>query len=888
MSNYNSRLVVLLYLVAGVQAGRMQRKSKVMKKLYLLNSLLMVLLLLNTELYPQNFTNETDFTKEKPTQYRRGIELQEGYQNYDEYYSGKNLNEEKRSLFPLSGGTGVWTELSPGIPRVTYFGIQFINPDTGWAVGNLGAIIKTTNGGDDLPKGQSSWTISETNTNTLLLKVHTYDGQIVIVTGYDGIILRSADGGETFTQIVSGVGSGIDLWGVQMLNDTLGYVCGLNQTLLKTTDAGLTWQNLNTGFNQHYWALEFLDESYGMIACGGGKILKTTDGGNSWTEHQAGDASALYAINIIDTLHIAAAGSIGKNVYSSDGGITWLQNGQLQHDELNSIKFIDTQSGYTIGTYQAESWGIRKTTNRGVSWFSPPSPNLSEWELELLPGDVGYSVGSDLWIAKTTGGYDNWAGLFLNAQFVDVHFTNELNGYAADGRYIGGPLYKTTDGGENWFSLPNFPSNVFTSTLQCVTFTDSVTGFAGSAPARIVKTTDAGDSWYIVNRTGLTDTIGLINRFFFINQTTGWAVTTRGGILKTTDTGENWFAQLNAGANVIFQSIHFVDSLYGWSANLNARPYKTTNGGQNWIHQTSLNLFSTRDILFKDSINGFVINGLLEQLRTTNSGNNWFTQTNSQNVIRTFGWLSKSHIFIIGDGVYETNDSGNVWQEILELRNVGLIKFHSPKNYIGYSVGNLGLIYRYIDTTVIPVELNSFSTSVVANKVILNWSTSSELNNRGFEIERSLDKTHWKIIGFVDGNGTTIEIKNYTFTDYLFENSPQNLFYRLKQIDFDGTFEYSDIIEVEVGIPLDFFLSQNYPNPFNPETNIEFHIPIDALVTLKVYDILGREVITLLNEPKTAGRYKVNFDATNLSSGVYFYKLIIGGYTQIKKMILLQ
>ncbi|MCO6447676.1 MAG: hypothetical protein LC124_00055, partial [Ignavibacteriales bacterium] len=511
------------------------------------------------------------------TQYRRGIELQSGYQSYEQKYAGKNLNEEKRNSFPLES-TGIWTELHPRIPRVTYFGVQFINPDTGWAVGNLGALIKTINGGED-------WTISETNTTTLLLKVHSFNGQIVVATGYDGIILRSIDGGETFTQVVSGVGSGIDLWGVQMLNDTLGFVCGLNQTLLKTTDAGLTWQPVNTGLNAYYWALDFIDESNGMIACGGGKVLKTTDGGNTWTVHQAGDASDLYAIDIIDSLHIITAGANGKNVYSSDGGVTWIQNNRLQHDELNSIKFIDTNTGYTIGIYQAESWGIRKTTNRGATWFAPPSPNLSEWELELLPGGIGYSVGSNLWIAKTTNGYDNWEGLFLNANFVDVFFTGELTGYAADGRYTGGPLYKTTDGGLTWFGLPNFPSQVFTSSLRSIYFTDSLTGFAGSAPARIIKTTDAGESWYIVNRTGLTDTIGLINRFFFINPTTGWAVTTRGGILKTTDAGENWFAQLNAGISVIFRSIYFIDSLYGWTANGAQWPFKTTNGGENWIQQ---------------------------------------------------------------------------------------------------------------------------------------------------------------------------------------------------------------------------------------------------------------------------------------------------------------
>lgn len=857
-----------------------------MKRLRLLNCLFGFLILFNTESFTQSIHNEESYTI-KQTQYRRGIEINENQQSYEEKYAGKNLDEEKRSLFPLRDRTGVWTELNPKIPRVTYLGIHFINPDTGWAVGDLGAVIKTTTGGEDLPNGQAGWTISETQTTTLLLKVHSYNGQVVIATGYDGLILRSTDGGESFVQVTSGVGSGIDLWGVQMLNDTLGWVCGLNQTLLKTTDAGLTWHPVNTGLNQHYWALDFLNEQMGMISCGGGKILKSTDGGNTWTEHQAGDGSALYAIDIIDTLHIASAGANGKNVYTSDGGIIWIQNNRLQHDELNSIKFIDTDTGYTIGIFTGESWGIRKTTNRGVTWFTPPIANLSEWELELLPGGIGYSVGSNLSINKTTSGYDNWEGLFLNANFVDVYFTNELTGYAADGRYTGGPLYKTTDGGLNWFGLPNFPSQVFTSSLRCVTFTDSVTGFAGSAPARIVKTTDAGDSWYIVNRTGLTDTIGLINRFFFINQKTGWAVTTRGGILKTTDGGENWFAQLNAGISVIFKSIHFVNSLYGWTANASQWPYKTTNGGENWIQQTNLNIFNTRDIYFLDSLNGFTIK-ILELYRTTNSGNNWFTQFNPQYVLRNFGWLSKNHGFIVGDGVYETTNSGNTWQEILELRNIGLQKFHSPKNYIGYSVGNLGLVYKYIDTTIVPVELNSFSANVDGNYVELNWSTSSELNNSGFQVEKSFDKETWFNIGFVDGSGTTTNVNHYSFIDNEIISDIQ--FYRLKQIDYDGSYEYSKVIEVNSEFNISsYHLFQNYPNPFNSSTIIDYQVSVKSLVNISLCDIKGEKILELVNDEKEKGLYTTALTNNRLPSGVYLVRMITStGYSAVIKITLIK
>lgn len=837
----------------------------------------------HTFIYPQQITD----TSHIPTQYRRGIELQEGYQSYEKKYFGKNLNEEKRRLFPLQS-TGIWTELNPGIPRVTYFGVHFVNPDTGWIAGDLGAVIKTTNGGDN-------WTISETQTTTLLLKVHSYDGQIVLVTGYDGLILRSSDGGETFEQMPSGTTN--DLWGVQMLNDTIGFACGLNQTLLQTTDAGQSWQPLNAGLNAHYWALDFLNEQYGMIACGGGKILRTTDGGNNWAQIQAGDASDLYAIDIIDSLHIAAAGYLGKTVYSSDGGISWVQNAALQHNELNSIKFINADTGYTIGTYQGESWGIRKTTNRGQNWFNPPVGNLSEWELELLPEGVGYSVGSDLMINKTTGGYDNWGGLFLNADFVDVYFTDELTGYAADERYIGGPVYKTTDGGYNWFGLPNFPRNVFTSTLRCVTFTDSVTGFAGSAPCRIVKTTDAGDSWYVVNRTGLTDTIGLINRFYFINPTTGWAVTTRGGILKTTDAGENWFAQLNAGINIIFQSIYFVDSLYGWASG--GRPYKTTDGGINWVQQTNTNIWNSDDVYFPNQDTGWIAKQSsfnTSLFKTINAGINWLEIPEVIGASSFYIFPDQSHFLITGYiftsyvvyKKYMTYDAGNNWIDISDDVLVGFGGFSAVTNILGYAVGSLGLVLRYNDTTYIPVELVSFNGRIEKDKIVLSWITASELNNQGFYIEKSIDKSNWFSLGFVEGKGTTSEINYYSFIDKEIDSGIQ--FYRLKQIDYDGSFKYSEMIEINSGLTVtSFHLFQNYPNPFNSTTRITYQVPQKSLIKISLYDIKGEKVLELVNEEKEKGLYKTALKNFTLPSGIYFVRIVTStGYSAVIKITLLK
>ena len=187
---------------------------------------------------------------------------------------------------------------------------------------------------------------------------------------------------------------------------------------------------------------------------------------------------------------------------------------------------------------------------------------------------------------------------------------------------------------------------------------------------------------------------------------------------------------------------------------------------------------------------------------------------------------------------------------------------------------------------VIPVELVSFSGSIINNTINLNWITATELNNSGFDVEKSLDNNNWNKIGFVSGNGTSTEVHNYSFTD----QTPfvGTSYYRLKQIDFDGTIEYSNTIEVNYGSVSDFALEQNYPNPFNPSTKIKYSIKEKGNVELKIFDMLGSEIATLVNEEQTAGHYEVIFNASHLSSGVYLYTIKSGSFVQTRKMLLMK
>lgn len=190
-------------------------------------------------------------------------------------------------------------------------------------------------------------------------------------------------------------------------------------------------------------------------------------------------------------------------------------------------------------------------------------------------------------------------------------------------------------------------------------------------------------------------------------------------------------------------------------------------------------------------------------------------------------------------------------------------------------------------TNQLPVELTAFEGTFKNGEVHLSWRTASEQNNSGFEVERSVDRETFTKIGFVRGAGSTTEAQSYTFVDRG-NFTGETVYYRLKQVDFDGRFEYSPVIEVAVLLPTKFALMQNYPNPFNPSTTIAYELPTRAKVLLKVYDMLGREVATLVNGEQTAGRYAQPFNASQFSSGVYFYRLQAGNFVETKKMILVK
>ncbi len=257
----------------------------------------------------------------------------------------------------------------------------------------------------------------------------------------------------------------------------------------------------------------------------------------------------------------------------------------------------------------------------------------------------------------------------------------------------------------------------------------------------------------------------------------------------------------------------------------------------------------------------------------------------------SFSWLMNEDngVDLTNALVFKSEDNGATWTSFGSVQDVS-----SATEFRTISAPGVTSFSRWTvasETLPLPVELTSFNASVNGNNITLQWNTATEIKNYGFDVERSVisnavKNLSWVKIGFVNGNGNSNSPKNYSFVDN--KVSAGKYAYRLKQIDNNGQFEYSKNVEVSLMKPNEFKLEQNYPNPFNPSTAIRFNLPEASAVKITIFNILGQEIRTLVNEFKESGVNTINFDASDLKSGIYIYKIEAGNFVQTRKMTLLK
>ena len=467
-----------------------------------------------------------------------------------------------------------------------------------------------------------------------------------------------------------------------------------------------------------------------------------------------------------------------------------------------------------------------------------------------------------------------------------------------------GTIIRTTDGGADWTIIsPGYFQDyqhfwsIFALDAQTALAAYSQLGGIGDI-TEVYKTTNGGSSWNLV-----------------FEQTGGWVMdlemfTANNGFLYTSPLNGYWrfFNTTNGGASwqlideyqqsIIFEQGHWNSSFFSgtdiWFGSNSTNIYHSADNGYTWSHipVTTQNIYS----VWFNTANWGLLAGDNHLERTTDGGNTWGQTTGQPSIdssssifgTETRWWVAnQNHIYYSDDNLIFWNTQYSApsgrYMEITGARSGNLI--------IG--VRNNGGISAYMYP--VPVELSSFTASASDDNVMINWKTATETNNKGFVLQRSkiiinddrYDKTRYTEIAFVQGNGTSTNENNYNYID---NNLTEGIYsYRLIQIDFDGT--QNKIGEVVVNVEnkiKDFSLSQNYPNPFNPSTKIEYSIPQDGFVSLKIYNAEGEEIKQLVNAVKPAGSYSVNFNASNFPSGIYFYRLETGDYTSVKKMVLMK
>ena len=264
-----------------------------------------------------------------------------------------------------------------------------------------------------------------------------------------------------------------------------------------------------------------------------------------------------------------------------------------------------------------------------------------------------------------------------------------------------------------------------------------------------------------------------------------------------------------------------------------------------------------------------------------------FSTTNAVALTSGSGW--QTVVFSVGPSDLTAIGGSDVNATLGNVTQLRILHNSSP-GWKGLPVAaTLGVDNITASNVPLSVELTTFTAAVVNDNVELSWKTKTETNNYGFEIERSV-ASQWKTIGFVVGKGTTAQSQSYQFVDVLSGVSlgVSIIGYRLKQIDTDGSFEYSQMVSIVLNVPQKFQLEQNYPNPFNPTTTIKFVLPGSGLVKIEIFNFLGQKIETLLEKQMDAGFHEIEYTVRNGASGIFFYRIETGEFHEVKKMIVLK
>jgi photosystem II stability/assembly factor-like uncharacterized protein len=724
---------------------------------------------------------------------------------------------------------------------------------------------------------------------------------------------------------------------IEFINENVGWIGGWGESLLKTTDAGENWNTIPIMPSFSLRMFDFFNESLGWAvgmtydsSASYAMILETYNGGDSWLIQKQILNKWFNTIFVIDENNVYAL-SDSSMYKTSDGGLNWRDIAlNLRDTYCNSMWFLNPDTGVVVGNHfngTVYSGIILRTTDGGGNWDQTLANEFNNITgLQFINDNAGYFIGqldTSNFLCKTEDLFEKWQVITQQSYWVySYHFLDHSTAFAVKNDVVGtGKIIKSSNGGITWKEVQSFPfmldkiycntsgkefliGGIFGNSIVCkssngwidweikkfsypgqdVYFLNNDKGFLVGgmqglhfeSTGDIFTTSDGGKTWNLGHSLG-----EVIKACTFINDFTGFCLTFGGGlglvgeggfsrIYRTTDTGGKWeqIYQFNSdliGYSFLGNDIYFENDRVGWTVGRytnntsGAGIFKTTNSGLNWI------------LVWQDLSSGnFTLNSIC-----FNNTTGWAVGESGMIVkySQIYGWSVKSSptdqplkkVFSVDNNVWISGgylNEGNSSAIFLKSTDNG--ETWSKNQNIPYLINDM----YFRD--------NSFG-----------WAVGRNAAYNGVLLISTNGGDKWEVIvDNLPGQLNSIFIReNYGW-------AAGELGLVLKTTDAGTTWVDDKNNKI---YPAEFELEQNYPNPFNPTTNFEFRIanlPAGkagfGLVTLKVYDVLGNEITTLVNEEKSAGEYKIEFDGSKLPSGIYFYKLQSGNYSSTKKMILIK
>ncbi len=645
--------------------------------------------------------------------------------------------------------------------------------------------------------------------------------------------------------------------------------------------------------------------STGWAAGGYGMVLKTGNSGFTFTSQLIPSQAGIKKIVTLDGVVCNAIDDSSRLYITNNGGNNWFFN-NLFTGEVVDFDYLSSMVSFVL-----QKDRLSKSNDGGQSWSSsfPGAPALYEFSnMGIYQGRVfigARNITTDYaYFFSSTDAGSNWNLLNLGIDgfvITGIYFADSLNGWISGSRFGDLYLMKTSDGGQSWTeqttSYNDFiPNNIY--------FENSFTGYI-SSEYKVIKTTNGGGQWFTVN------SFSGVNASFFSGGDIFFLADRNSRVYRTANGGYD-FDTLIGKYNILLERIHKASAERIWCTGGNFRNFKTTNGGLNWLSDEYAAQLKIKYTVFTDANTGYAAAERGKILKTTNFGVNWnevYSYTDEIYSISVYG----VNVWAFGLGVIlKSGNAGIAWNTLLNTENIQKSDFKDVLT--GYGLNGNGL-FRTTDGGVTWISSDEniidfyFINSLTGWTLVNNDTTAfiKKTTNTGNNWQEiSTVQENMKRIKFIDANTGYLLSDNKIYRSTNAGSSWKSTEFpsTLKMGDFDFKDENTGWICGENSLILKlvnggaifvnnetenaaaFRLEQNYPNPFNSYTKIRFTLPSGGYASLKVFDLLGREVKTLVNNNLSAGNHEVTFYTNALSSGVYFYALQYGEYYRSGKFIL--